>query len=187
VVTDGRANPSFIKYLYTAESPYTALAEVRPYLGGNISVAEIKVTEEIKIADFSYHGVDSINNSLEDNLMLLIMWKLSEPINTNKHDYIPTQYIAEYLKNLEYDGIKFNSSLHTGGCNITIFNYHKCKAVSSKLYEIKDICIDSKCIAPLNEQGLKHSKLKPKLFPILKVPSVLSIAPPSVSSDKISF
>lgn len=161
VVTEGRANPSLIKYLYTSESPYTALTEVRPYLGGNISVAEIKVTEEIKIADFSYINDFYSFDSLEDMLMRIIMRNLSNPINTNKHEYIPTQYIAEYLKNLKYDGIKFNSSLHKGGYNITIFNYSKCKAVSSKLYKIKDICIDSECIAPLNKPALKHSKLKP--------------------------
>jgi len=168
LISEGRFNPSLIKYLYASQSPYTALTEVRPFLGSSVSVAEIKLTEEITIADFSYHGV-GVDNSLEEMLKLFIMDNFSKPINTNIHDYIPTQYIAEYLKKLGYDGIKFNSSLHQGGSNFTIFNYYKCKAVSSKLYKIKDICLGSDCIAPLNEQGLIHSKIKPyKYDPIPK-------------------
>ncbi|MFT5876007.1 MAG: hypothetical protein ACI8WT_005008 [Clostridium sp.] len=92
---EGRANPAFIKYLYAAETPYTALAEVRPYLKAEISVAEIIITHELTIADFSYQGI-KISNVLDEKLMYLIMLDFSEPINTNKKDYIPTQYIAEY-------------------------------------------------------------------------------------------
>lgn len=159
VVVEGRTNPALIKYLYTAESPYTALAEVRPYINDKVSVAEIGVLEEMKIVDFSYKRYTE-SKTLEDMLLLCIMTDFAQPININKHEYIPTQYIAEYLKNLGYDGIRFNSSLHKCGFNITIFNYYKCKAISSKLYRITNFCIESDCISPVEEQGLIHPKIK---------------------------
>ncbi|MDD4590670.1 MAG: RES family NAD+ phosphorylase [Parabacteroides sp.] len=75
--------------------------------------------------------------------------------------YIPTQYIAEYIKKLGFQAIKFNSSLDSSGRNVTIFTPEKCEAVSSNLYSIEDICFDTKCIAPTNQGDLIHRKLEP--------------------------
>jgi hypothetical protein len=163
-VADGRANPAFITYLYTAEQPYTALVEVRPYLGSRVSIAEIEVKESFIIADFSYESLGSfMDEKLEYEQMLLyfIMKDFSAPTDSNKKDYIPIQYIAEFIKNLGYEGIRFNSSLYSKGRNITIFNYDKCEPVGSKLYEIEDICFEAKGIAPKNEKSLIHEKLLP--------------------------
>ncbi|MCT6815327.1 MAG: RES family NAD+ phosphorylase [Lysinibacillus fusiformis] len=158
-ITDGRANPSFIKYLYTAEDPYTAMVEIRPYLNSKISIAGIKVIEEIKVVDFSY---DSLRNleTIGEILMYLIMEDFSKPSDSNKSDYIPTQYVAEFIKNLGFDGIRFTSSLHKKGRNITIFKYKKCKVIGSKLYEINDIGFDAKAIVPNNEENLMHDKFR---------------------------
>ncbi|MBP0723930.1 RES domain-containing protein [Bacillus sp. RG28] len=51
-INDGRVNPSFIKYLYTAEEPYTALVEVRPYLKSRVNIAEIIVNKPLEVVDF---------------------------------------------------------------------------------------------------------------------------------------
>lgn len=158
-VNDGRANPAFIKYLYTAEDPYTSIVEVRPYLQSKISVAQIKINEPLTIADFTYDSFGKLEG-FEQNLMYLIMSDFSKPTDSDKKRYIPTQYVAEYIKTLGIDGIKFNSSLYGRGRNITIFNYEKCKPVGSKLYEIEDICFEVKGIAPINEKNLIHYKLE---------------------------
>jgi hypothetical protein len=159
VISDGRANPAYIKYLYTAEKPYTALVEVRPYLGSTVSVAEIRVNEPITIADFSYGGF-GILDGFEQSLMYMIMDDFSTPSDSDKKSYIPCQYIAEFVKTLGVEGIKFNSSLHGAGRNVTIFNYEKCQPVGSKLYEIEDICFEAKCIAPEYTSNLMHPKLE---------------------------
>ena len=163
LVGDGRANPSYIKYLYTAEEPYTALVEVRPYLDTEVSVAEIKVNESLKIADFTYERWGRIEDGVMKNLMFLIMSDLSKPSDSDKKSYIPTQYVAEYIKAIGMDGIKFNSSLYSRGRNVTIFNYDKCIAIASKLYKIKDICYEASAVAPKGEQGLIHWKLESSL------------------------
>lgn len=158
-ISDGRTNPAFIRYLYTSEDPYTALVEVRPYLKSKVSVAEIIVNKTLNIADFSYKAFGNLEG-FEQNLMYLIMDDFSRPSDSDVKSYIPTQYIAEFIKTLDFDGIKFNSSLHGRGRNITIFNYEKCTPVGSKLYEIEDICFEAKSIVPKHEKHLNHWKLR---------------------------
>jgi hypothetical protein len=182
LVNDGRANPAYIKYLYTAESPYTALVEVRPYLKSKVSIAEIKVNEELIVANFSYESFGKLDG-FEQNLMYLIMSDFSKPSDSDKKSYIPSQYVAEYIKTLGLDGIRFNSSLHGAGRNITIFNYEKCKPIGSKLYEIDDICFEAKGIAPLNEKELIHRKLEPYRKEILNR-TITSLQNPTLRKDK---
>ncbi|KRE45819.1 RES family NAD+ phosphorylase [Paenibacillus sp. Soil522] len=157
-INDGRANPAFIKYLYTAEDAYTAMVEVRPYLKSVVSIAEIRVNSPITVADFSYESLKDLQ-SVGEILMYLIMNDFSKPANSDKKSYIPTQYVAEFIKTLGLDGIRFNSSLHGQGRNITIFDYKDCEPVSSSLYEIDDICFEAKNIAPKGLPDLLHDKL----------------------------
>lgn len=158
-VGDGRTNPAYIKYLYTSEQPYTALTEIRPYLNSKVSIANISVIEPLNIVDFSQF--DNVNDEFETYLIFHIMYDFSKPSDSDVKNYLPTQYISEYIKTLGYEGIRFNSSLHRSGKNITIFNFENCRPISSKLYEINDICFESKTIAPNCEESLVHEKLHP--------------------------
>lgn len=166
-IGEGRANPSFIKYLYTSHSPYTALAEVRPYLGEYVSIAEIEVMNDLLIADFSLLCLNA-EESVKNYLAYIIVEEFSKPNKSDMKTYIPTQYITEYLRHIDYDGIRFNSSLHKLGANITIFNPDKCKPISSKLYKTDGIFIEAECIAPANETRITHHRLKNRpLLPLL--------------------
>ncbi|MBP0723929.1 RES family NAD+ phosphorylase [Bacillus sp. RG28] len=88
------------------------------------------------------------------------MYDFSIPSNSNKKDYLPTQYIAEYIKLLGFEGIRFNSSLYNIGNNLTIFNYQSCEPISSKIYEVGDICFDARPLAPKTEKSITHEKLQ---------------------------
>lgn len=158
-VNHGRVNPSYIRYLYTAERPYTAMVEVRPYLESKISIAEIKVLEDLKLVDLTDEWgteledyYDWLSNSISNDFM--------RPSDYKDEIYIPLQCISEYFKSLGYDGIRFKSSLDKEGINVTIFNYEKCKPVNSKLYELHDICFEAYCMAPENIDDLYNRKLK---------------------------
>ncbi|WML35332.1 RES family NAD+ phosphorylase [Clostridium sp. OS1-26] len=148
LIKDGRANPAFIKYLYTAENLYTALAEVRPYMNNKVSIAKIRVDEPLNIVDFSFESLLSFNG-VERKLMSLIMLEFSTPSDSDKKDYIATQYVSEFIKTLKFDGIRFSSSLHESGRNITIFNYDKCHPVGSELYEVRNIIYHIEKIVPI--------------------------------------
>jgi len=52
---------------------------------------------------------------------------------------IPTQYIAEYIEDLGYDGIKYCSIFNSKDlqyANFVIFNYSRCKPMKSNVYVI---------------------------------------------------
>lgn len=152
---DMRANYRYIPYLYCANNPYISLVEVRPSLGSLVSVATIEVKEPIRLLDFTVQQKPSQMTDAKKNLFLDLSMLYSTPVaNTDDIlDYIPTQYIAEYVKSKGYDGIAFSSSLvpyinqkHPERCNVVVFNYQKCFVKSSNLISITGIDIESKQI-----------------------------------------
>lgn len=162
---DMRANYKGIPYLYCANDPYISIVECRPRLGSRVSVATIEVVEPLHLFDttIQYWPVKLMDDGEKYDLILDLSAMFSEPLahTDDTSDYIPTQYIAEYIKNLGYDGIVYQSSLTpeiNEKCqlryNIVLFNYNKCKAIKSNVYEItynwiKTRKIDSSSDAPV--------------------------------------
>ena len=135
---DLRANYRYIPYLYCSDKEYGAVCEVRPRLGAMVSVAEIIVNDEIKIFDLTYDSKPKGMNRTKDNLCRDLSELFAKPI-TNEDDvfdYIPTQYIAEFIKNLGYDAMAYKCALSDKSRNIVVFSYKKCKPISSSVFSI---------------------------------------------------
>lgn len=145
---DLRANYRYIPYLYCANHPYTALVEVRPRLGAGVSVATIKVTNDLLLLDFTLKNIPKKITEAKLKLFSDLSMMYSKPVTVEDDilDYIPTQFVAEFAKNLGYDGIVFRSSLtpelegHENSepqdldrYNIVVFNYQKCEPVASNV------------------------------------------------------
>lgn len=131
-IRDARSNPKFICYLYVAESPTTAVYEVRPILYNAVNVAGIEVKEPLCIANIAV-DIDlspEKEKSVDEWLLGFVQSAFSSPTN-NPDDYIPPQIIAEFYRHLGYDGIRYSSSLHKGGYNLTIYNVLKCEPAFS--------------------------------------------------------
>lgn len=143
LIPSGRANPDHIRYLYLCEDEHTPVYEIRPIIGEQVSVAKFKLMKDVKVYDFTLDIKDKIDesNSCVESLYNTIGAMFSKPNNGNFLQYIPTQYIAEEIKRMGFDGIRFNSSLHKGGVNVVLFNPEICKAVSSDNYEVGEILI----------------------------------------------
>ena len=62
----------------------------------------------------------------EIDLMKMFVDELSKPaISKDPYfDYLPTQYLSEFIKHEKYDGYMFKSSLDEG-INFVIFNHEK--------------------------------------------------------------
>ena len=150
-VVEGRANPSYIRYLYAAEDITTAVAEVKPPLHSKVSVATIQVNSRIRLFNFSsLVAYCSSPSSPEEiwvtDLILAIMRTFNTP--AEMQSYLLCQYISEFAKSIGYDGIVFRSSLlnkdyqNKVGINYTIFNYRKCEAIASEIYQVTKKTID---------------------------------------------
>ncbi|NLT11547.1 MAG: RES family NAD+ phosphorylase [Clostridiaceae bacterium] len=152
---DMRANYRYIPYLYCASDPYIALMEVRPRLGSRVSVATIGVLQDIRLLDFTVQNKPRKMTDAKSNLFADLSDMFSKPIRNDDEmiDYIPTQFIAEYTKNLGYDGIAFSSSMtpevsdvKKGGYNFVIFNFERCQAIKSNLFEAERIRVEARRI-----------------------------------------
>ena len=145
---NGRANPKGIAYLYLATSLDTAIAEMRPVKNANISVAKAALLADLKLVDFSGRvafpspfEVEDLKEEWERRpLMYQIGESFSMPIEPSLSDieYVPTQFISEYIKNLGYDGFVFQSSLGPG-LNYVLFDPGKAKISEADLYTISEI------------------------------------------------
>ena len=142
MIRDGRSNPKFVRFLYMAESPTTAVFEVRPILFSAINVAGIEVKEVLRVANIAVNIDMNPENekSVDEWLLCFIQSAFSSPTN-NADDYIASQIIAEYIRHLGYDGIRYASSLHRGGYNLTIFDVSKCGPVCSTDLRLENIKI----------------------------------------------
>lgn len=152
---DMRANYRYIPYLYCANNPYLALVEVRPRLGAKVSIATIIVREKLRLLDFTMTKKPNRMSEAKQNLFSDLSKLYSVPVTDDDDilDYIPTQFIAEYAKYLEYDGIMYSSSLtpelveaELDFYNIVVFKYNKCKAVKSNVVEITGNTLECKQI-----------------------------------------
>lgn len=140
--TSGRANPANIRYLYLCEDKETTIYEMRPIIGQTISIAKFKLNRDVKIYDLTLDSEIPQKNDTDDlSLFRSINTMFSVPNDGRETEYIPTQYLAEQIKMMGFDGLRFNSSLQSGGVNIVLFNPDDCTAISSDLVTVSNIQI----------------------------------------------
>lgn len=162
LVPAGRANPLGIPYLYLSKDIETSLYEVRASFLDEVSVGtfQIKDHSSVTLVDFTesasaFSNVDEIVEYTKRMLLKrYISTDLSKPIRRydSEIEYIPTQFICEYIRYINnkddqiIDGIVFNSSLHSGGENVVLFEQEKVECVSVALHQITKVEIQSKNI-----------------------------------------
>ena len=147
-----RANPKYISYLYLASDIDTALAETRAQIEQLFSVAQYETTKDLKIINLTHSFVE--DKEIEEDFEIFTFYlnvhrAFSAPVYSNEKDYIVSQYIAEYIKKLGFEGIVFDSSRKKGGINYTLFDDAACKFLRSELHSVENIQIESKRQLPL--------------------------------------
>jgi hypothetical protein len=130
IATAQRASPSKISYLYVAQDEYTALSETRPGMFSFISLAEIEALESLKIFDL-WIDISIPPTSDFDELAAGFSAVIAE--KDKEIDYLPMQYVAEYIKSKGADGIRYISYQSKGGKNIVLFNEEKVGFTQSKI------------------------------------------------------
>jgi len=133
LASHGRANPAGIPYLYLASTSRTAVSEVRPHTGEEACIAEIEIPEGLKVVDLR-HPRSSISpfilpdeveiSMLRSDLEFLerLGQELTRPVlpRAAAFDYIPSQFLCEFVKVCGYDGVMYRSSVGDG-VNLALF------------------------------------------------------------------
>ncbi|MFP2421919.1 RES domain-containing protein [Pseudescherichia vulneris] len=148
MASGGRANPIGISYLYLASNIETCISEVRPSNSSKIRISKFTLAKDVVVLDLTsprkaisatvFEG-DEVEDILNyTDLFETLSFELSKPILPDKSniDYIPTQFLCEFIKSLGiYDGIIFNSSFGHG-VNFVFFSQEYFTVHEPELYNI---------------------------------------------------
>ena len=140
---DSRANSSGIPVLYLASTQQTAVSEVRPWVGSEVSVAQFRVTRKLDAIDLTKgHGQFSWSNLTlrhlidgeepdaevrEQAVWIDIDNAFSRPVTPSdeKESYLPTRILAELFQEVGFDALVYRSQFGEGdkvGYNLAVFN-----------------------------------------------------------------
>lgn len=158
---EGRANPAGIPILYTANSLETAISEVRPWIGSEVSVARCRPVRSLKVLNLSVnHGDAPFAGVNFDHVMsgtepppsekCNAVWAeienaFSTPVSrsSDSAEYAPTQILAELFRSIGYEGIAYKSNLNRNhGLNISIFDLDLVQIIERKVYITNGLKID---------------------------------------------
>jgi hypothetical protein len=127
---EGRANPRGIPVLYAATKEDTAAAEVRPWIGAYVSVAQLRTRRDLQMVNCTSDetGLKIYLTEPDAEERERAVWRdidlaFGRPVKRNEHsaEYAPTQLIAEVFRKQGFDGIGYRSSLGPGH-NLALFD-----------------------------------------------------------------
>ena len=173
---EGRANSSGIPVLYLASTKDTAISEIRPWIGSEVSVAPFKVTRRLIAIDLTRgHGRSSFGrltlNQLSDEeevdaeVKEEAVWTdidnaFSRPVTRSDESvhYVPTRILAELFQEAGFDAMVYRSQFGPegkDGYNIAIFDLGDAEILGCAPYRVDSIRVESEQI------GNPWSPLKP--------------------------
>jgi len=154
LATYGRANPTGIPYLYLGSLQETAIAEVRPHTGELACVAEFTTPAPLIVVDlrnprkqvspFYLEDASAIGQLRADIPFLERLGdELTRPVlpRSAAIDYIPSQYLCEFIKKIGYDGVVYRSSV-SSGINLALFDPAKANGGNVSLYTVSRVSVE---------------------------------------------
>lgn len=132
VITGGRANRAGTSVFYAALEAPTAVIESGRFPGATVSVRKAQLVRDLRLVDLTEIrqiddplGIDELADLLAHVRFLnRLNEELSRPVHPDESQvqYRPTQYLADLIRRLGFDGIAFKSSLNEGGTNFVFFD-----------------------------------------------------------------
>ncbi len=154
LATHGRANPAGIPYLYLGSLPETAVAEIRPHTGEIACVAQFNIAPPLNAVDlrnprglvspFLLADANAIGQLRSDIAFLERLGdELTRPVLPRGAaiDYVPSQYLCEFIKKVGYDGVVYRSSV-SSGINLALFDHNKAVGGDVSRYDITRVSVE---------------------------------------------
>ena len=142
----GRANQAQQPVLYLANNRSTALAEVRPWKGAAVAIAEMRVKQRLSLVDLSQ--VRPVKSPFfEDllkwridlaNLLYRLAQDMSRPVMPHEQEtlYKPTQLLALMIQATGYDGCIYPSAMGSGK-NYVLFDTQAAEVLNIEHVRVK--------------------------------------------------
>lgn len=150
----GRVNPEGISILYVSDSKDTTLYEIRAGLYDYVSVGRFKLLKDIKVINLAdivnispfigdNAGFDFMQYAVNIQNLKRIGEEIAKPLrNDNSLDYLPTQYISDFIRSKGYDGIEYISTLRKNGVNLAVFDSKLFRCTKTETCDIRNIAYD---------------------------------------------
>lgn len=145
----GRINPEGMLALYLSLDEKTVLYEIRANMYDYVSIGEFVAKRDLRIVDlsqFEYISPFDYGGALEKFAVNFKVFQdmareISKPLrrNDSQLEYLPTQFITEYIKSEKYDGVAYRSTISNDGINIALFNEDIVDCIDVKTVEINYI------------------------------------------------
>ena len=153
----GRANPRGFAYLYLARDEKTALAEMRPWVGESLTLANFEIQQDLNVVVCQAGSEDIFERLFEENSPAekIDQWvwndiskAFARPVNREEQElsYLPTQILAEVFKAEKFDGLTYQSGLERG-MNVVLFNVRAAKLIHRFAYTLKKVRYDFEVIS----------------------------------------
>lgn len=152
--SQGRANPAGIPYLYLASNATTAISEIRPHTGEVATVADFSIQGSVAILDLRDPRTTVSPFLLEDETEIALLRgdiaflerlgeELTRPVlpHAAAIDYIPSQYLCEFIKNCGFDGVMYRSSVGDG-VNLALFDPAKAQPASAQQKKVARVSVE---------------------------------------------
>jgi len=154
-VTAGRANSAGIRCLYLANDLDTTIHEIRAGIFDYVSIGKFELTQDIVVVDLKaidhispfIEGFDILEHAINKEHLKRINMEIGRTLRRSDSvlDYIPTQYIADFIKSIiregnpEYAGIEYNSTINLKGQNLAVFYPELFVCTDVEVHHIKEL------------------------------------------------
>jgi hypothetical protein len=129
----GRVNSDGISRLYLSSNKETVIHEIRAGAYDFITIGVFVLKKDIKVVDFRtinnispfFGDMDPLEYAVNKSQLNLIGAEMAKALRASDTpiDYVPTQYIADYIQSLgEYAGIEYKSTMNPDGYNLAVFD-----------------------------------------------------------------
>lgn len=150
--TAGRVNPEGISVLYLSDSHETTFCETRSAVYDYVAVGRFVLQKDMAMINLAAldkisplvgidRGFDIGQYAVNIEHLRKITSEIAKPLRRQDSalDYLPTQYISDYIRSQGYDGIEFASTMRQGGVNYAIFDETLFKCTKTYVYEIESV------------------------------------------------
>lgn len=145
----GRINPEGIGVLYLSSDNKTVVSEVRANAFDYVTIGKFQSSRDIRVVNLS--GIARTSPFLYENglerfaanrkVFQEIAFEVAKPLRRSDSplEYLSTQYITEFIKSQNYDGVEYASTLREGGFNLAVFDEKLFHCVDVQTFEVSEI------------------------------------------------
>lgn len=151
LASDGRVNASGISCLYLSNDKETTINEIRAGNHDYVTIGKFELKEDISVVNLlnlhqispflTISNIDFTKHAINRRHLEKLGNEIAKPLRRQDSplDYLPTQYISDFIKSKGYQGIEYKSTMNENGRNLAIFNTTLFECIGVSIVKIKEI------------------------------------------------